>query len=194
MADLGFEAIGMQIWRQYWPAFFAGAVVEVWLVLSIRRARRFSFNRTVSAVALAVGFAAALWVQAFLATALAYQTLGEQPRVSAWQDLQAQVWRSWPPGLALAAVLLALLRHPRSGVVVATLVVLAGALVSWMTAMWLFVTHHHDLVFRVLVLPGGLGVVAAVMGVLASTALWMAIGRWIWREGRRRPAARMAAG
>lgn len=194
MADLDFQAIGMQTWRQYWPAFFAGALIEVWLVLRIRRARRFSFTRTVSAVALALGLAAALWVQAFLATALAYQTLGEQPRVSAWHELQAQAWRSWPPGLALGAVLVALARRPRSGAVVAGLVVLAGVLVGWMTAMWLFVTHHHDAVFAILVLPGGLGVVAAVMGVLVSMALWMAIGRWIWREGRRRPAARMAAG
>jgi hypothetical protein len=55
-----------------------------------------------------------------------------------------------------------------------------------MAAMWLFTTIHARLVFRLLVVAGGLGVVASVAGFTTATAVWMAIGRWIWRQGRRR--------
>jgi hypothetical protein len=86
----------------------------------------------------------------------------------------------------LGAVVLVLVMRPRSDRVVTGLVVAAGVLVSWIVAMWLFTTNHQQTVFRLLVLPGGLAALASLMGFGAATALWMAIGRWIWKQGRRR--------
>jgi hypothetical protein len=31
-----------------------------------------------------------------------------------------------------------------------------------------------------------LGVVASLVGFTAATGIWMAIGRWVWKQGRRR--------
>lgn len=52
--------------------------------------------------------------------------------------------------------------------------------------MWLNAANHHEAVFRLLLLPGGAGVVASLIGFSTATARWMAIGRWIWKQGRRR--------
>ena len=186
MSDLSFTAIGLETLRQYWPVFAVSAVIEVWLVTRIRRAQRFPVRWIVPVALVAVGLAAALWVESFLTTQLLYQTVGEGARVDPWADLRAHVRRSLPLLAALGVVLFGLARRPRSESVIAGLVAAAGVLVSWTAAMWLFLTNHQPAVFTLLVLPGGLGVVASVIGTMASLALWMAIGRWIWKEGRRR--------
>jgi hypothetical protein len=85
----------------------------------------------------------------------------------------------------LAGVLFGLAR-PRPDAVVTAIVAAAGVLVSWIVAMWLFTTNHLEAVFRVMVLPGGLGIVASLVGFTAATGVWMAIGRWVWKQGRRR--------
>jgi hypothetical protein len=116
-----------------------------------------------------------------------YQTVGEGARVNPWEEMYAHVARSLPLLAALVVVLLGLVAHPRSDIAMAACVAAAGVLASWNVAMWLFTTNHQVAVFQLLVLPGGLGVVASLLGFTAATATWMAIGRWIWREGRRRP-------
>jgi hypothetical protein len=108
---------------------------------------------------------------------LTYETVGEAARVNAWEQLRSHVSRSWPLLAALGAVLLGLAR-PRADAAVVGMVAAAGVLVSWIVAMWLFTTNHLEAVFRVMVLPGGLGVVASLVGFTAATAIWMAIGRW----------------
>ena len=184
--DLSFHAIGGETLRQSWPVFTAAAALEVWLVRRIRRSRRYPFEAVVFAGGPAAALAAALWGQSFVAAQLVYDSVGEGVRVNVWEDLQLHLWRSWPLLAALGAVLAGLVSHPRSDHVVAALVATAGVLVSWTAAIWLFVNSHHEVVHRVLLLPGGLGVVASMLGVLTSLALWMAIGRWIWRRRHRR--------
>ncbi|WP_410961824.1 hypothetical protein, partial [Salmonella sp. SAL4359] len=90
---------------------------------------------------------------------------------------------AWPFLAPLGVVLLVLVKRPRSDAAVAALVATAGVLVSWIAAMWLYTTNHHPFVFQLLVLPGGLGVLASLIGFSTATALWMAIGRWIWKQG-----------
>jgi hypothetical protein len=170
----------------YWPVFVAAGVVEVWLVIRVRRWGRFPFPRVMFAIVLGALLAAGLWAESFLATRLAYQTLSENVRVDAWDELRGHVARSWPLLVPLAMVLLGLVMRPRSLAAVAALVVAAGVLASWIVAMWLFTTTHSPTLFQLLVLPGGLGIVASLVGFTAATAIWMAIGRWIWKEGRRR--------
>jgi hypothetical protein len=174
----------------YWPAFVAAGVVEVWLVIRIRRWGRFPFPWVMFTIVLGALLTAGLWAESFLATRLAYQTLSENARVDAWGELRGHVARSWPLLVPLAMVLLGLVMRPRSLAAVAALVVAAGVLASWIVAMWLFSTTHSPTLFQLLVLPGGLGIVASLVGFTAATAIWMAIGRWIWREGRRRTTSR----
>ena len=190
--DLTFRVIGADTLGEYWPVFVAGAVVEVWLVTRIRRWGRFPLEWVLFTLMLGACLWAGLWAESFLATRFAYQTVGEGSRVDAWAELRWHVARSWPLLAPLAIVLLGLVMRPRFHAVVAALVAAAGVLVSWIVAMWLFTTNHHPAMFQLLVLPGGLGVLAALVGFTAATAIWMAIGRWIWKEGRRRrgpPAA-----
>jgi hypothetical protein len=186
MPDLGFQAIGMETLRQYWPVFAAGAAIEIWLIRRVRCSQRFPVRWIASAAIVAAGLAVALWVESFLITQMLYQTVGDGARTSPWEDVQGHIRRSAPPLAGLAIVLVGLVCHPRSAAAIAGLVTAAGLLLSWMVAMWLFVTNHQPVVFRLLVVPGGLGALASVVGFAAATAIWMAIGRWIWREGRRR--------
>jgi hypothetical protein len=186
MPDLSLDAIGMETLRQYWPVFAAAAAIDVWLIRRIRRSQRFSVRWIASAAIVAAGLAMALWVESFLITQLLYQTVGDGAPTSPWEDLQGHVRRSVPLLAGLGVVLLGLVYHPRSEAAIAGLVTTAGLLLSWMVAMWLFATNHQPVVFSLLVMPGGLGALASVVGFAAATAIWMAIGRWIWREGRRR--------
>jgi hypothetical protein len=172
---------------EYWPVFAAGALVELWIVVTrMRHARPFPPEWAVTSAIAAVSIGMALWVEPFLATRLVNETVGDGAHATAWNDVQAHLQRSWPLAAALVVVVLALVSHPRSTALVAFLVATAGVLASWMAAMWLFTTIHARLVFRLLVVAGGLGVVASVAGFTTATAVWMAIGRWIWRQGRRR--------
>jgi hypothetical protein len=191
LLDAGFQAVGTDTMRQYWPIFAAGAVFEVWLVRRIRRSRRYPARWIALAAILTACGLAALWVESFLATQLLYQTVGEGARVNPWEELRAHVARSLPLIAALGVVLLGIVAHPRSDIAMAAWVAAAGVLASWNVAMWLFTTNHQVAVFRLLVLPGGLGVVASLLGFTAATALWMAIARWLWGEGRRRRGTRV---
>jgi len=173
----------------YLPVFLAAGVVEVWLVIRIRRWGRFPFPWVMFAVILGALLTAGLWAESFLATQFAYQTLSDNARVDPWDELRRHVARSWPLIVPLAMVLLGLVMRPRSLAAVAALVAAAGVLASWIVAMWLFTTTHSPTLFQLLVLPGGLGIVASLVGFTAATAIWMAIGRWIWKEGRRRRSA-----
>jgi hypothetical protein len=190
--DLSFRAIGVETMRQYWPVFAAGALVELWVVRArLRRVRPFPPIWVAAPAVAAALMAVGLWVESFLATRFVYQTIGEGARVNFWEELQLHYWRSRPLLAVLAVALLGLVRRPRSEAVVAALVVAAGISISWMAAMWLYTNTHSPIVFRVLVRRGGLGVVASLAGFTTATALWVAIGRWIWRQGRRpRPARR----
>jgi hypothetical protein len=170
----------------YWPVFVAAGVVEVWLVIRVRRWKRFPFPWVMFAIVLGALLAAGLWADSFLATRLAYQQLGENARVDVWDELRGHIARSSPLLVPLAMVLLGLVLRPRSLAGVAALVVAAGVLASWIVATWLFTTTHSPTLFQLLVLPGGLGIVASLVGFTTATAIWMAIGRWIWKEGRRR--------
>jgi hypothetical protein len=185
VADLTFQAIGLETLREYWPAFVAGAAAEVWLVRRIRRRRRFPLAWVVFAAIVPMCLSALLWLESFLATQFLYQTVGDGRRVETWNELKWHAFRSGPLLAPLGAVLLGLVLRPRSEAVVAALVALAGLLVSWLVAMWLFTTNHQQAIFQLLVLPGGIGAVAALVGFSTATAIWMGIGRWIWREGRR---------
>jgi len=187
VADLTFQAVATDTMRQYWPIFAAGAAIEVWLVRRVRRSGRYRAWWIALAAIVTAWVSAALWVEAFLAAQLVYQTVGEGATFDVWQELGWHFARTRPLLAPLGVVLLALVTHPRSDAVVGALVAVAGVLASWIVAMWLFTTNHQVAVFQLLVLPGGLGVVASLLGFTAATAIWMAIGRWIWREGRRRP-------
>ena len=182
----------MRTMGEYWPVFVAGALVELWIVHKrMRRSRPFPPEWALTSAVAAALMGAALWVEPFLATQLAYQTVGEGARATPMSDLWAHIQRAWPLVAGVALALLALVAHPRSVAVVAVLVASAGVLVSWMAAMWLFATNHSAIAFQILIVPGGLGVVASLAGFTTATALWVAIGRWIWRQGRRpRPAPR----
>ena len=184
-SDLGFQTVAIATMSEYWPVFAAGAAVEMWLVRRIQRSRRFRVQWIASAAIAAALLSATLWAESFLVTQLTYQTVGEGARASAWAQLQSHVSRSWPLLAALGAVLLGLGRT-RADVLVTGIVAAAGVLVSWIVAMWLFTTNHLEAVFRLMVLPGGLGVVASLVGFTTATAIWMAIGRWVWKQGRRR--------
>jgi hypothetical protein len=186
VADLGFQAIGTDTMREYWPVFAAAATLEFWLVRRIRRSHRFPVRWIASAAIATVLLAVLSWAESYLATQLIYQTVGEGARVNFWQELRWHFSRSWPLIPALGVVVAGLVARPRSETVMAALVAAAGVLASWIAAMWLFTTSHQEAVFQLLVLPGGLGVVASLIGFPAATALWMAIARWIWGEGRRR--------
>lgn len=171
---------------EYWPVFAAGALVELWIVIKwMRRVRPFPLEWVLISVVAAVSMAVALWFEPFLATRLANETIGEGAHATMSSDLLAHVRRAWPFVVALLSLVLALAAHPRSNLLAAVLVAAVGVLASWMAAMWLFTTIHSPLVFRMLVVAGGLGVVASIAGFTTATALWMAIGRWIWRLGRR---------
>jgi hypothetical protein len=184
--DLTFRGIGAEMMSLYWPVFAAGAALEVWLVRRIRRVGRFPAYWIVSTLLATAGLSAALWAQGFIAVQLAYQTVGEGARVNVLQELGWHFARTRPLLAPLGVVLLVLVMRPRSDRVVTGLVVAAGVIVSWIVAMWLFTGTHQPLVLGLLVLPGALGVVASLIGFSAATALWMAIGRWIWKQGRRR--------
>lgn len=187
MTDVSFPAIGAETMRQCWPVFAAGAIVQTWLVMRSRRSRHFPVRWIAPAAIVSALLAALLGVESFLTTQLAYETVGEGARAQPWlANLEAQVARSWP--LAGVAVLwLALVREPRARRTVALLTAGIGILLSWTVAMWLFVTNHGPLVFGLLVLPGGLGVVASVVGFTAAGALWMATAKWLWRREYARP-------
>ena len=183
--DLAFQTVATATMGEYWPVFAAGAALEMWLVRRIQRSRRFRVQWIASAAIGATLLSAILWAESFLITQLTYQTVGEGARVNAWEQLRSHAWRSWPLAAALGAILLGLAR-PRADAAVAGMVAAAGVLVSWIVAMWLFTTNHLEAVFRVMVLPGGLGVVASLVGFTAALGIWMAIGRWVWKQGRRR--------
>ena len=176
-----------------WPTLAAGVLIQVWLVRRVRRTGRLRVSWIVSAALLAAGLSAVLWAQSFLATQLAYETVGEGARPNVWQELQRHMSQTWPFLAPLAAVLLALVKRPRSDAAITALVVVAGVLVSWIVGMWLNAANHHEAVFRLLLLPGGAGVVASLIGFSTATALWMAIGRWIWKQGRRRRSRGMTS-
>ena len=169
-----------------WPTLAAGVLIQVWLVRRVRRTGRFRVPWIVSAALLAAGLSAALWAQSFLSTQLTYQTVGEGARANMREELQRHLSQAWPFLVPLGAVLLALVKRPRSNAAITALVAAAGVLVSWIVGMWLNAANHHEAVFRLLLLPGGAGVVASMIGFSTATALWMAIGRWIWKQGRRR--------
>ena len=188
VADFSFRTIGAETIGLCWPALVAGAAIEVWVVRRIRRSGRFRVSWIVSLAALMVVLVATLWSESFLAAQLAYQTVGEGATFDVWQEFEGHWMRTWPLLVPLGIVILALATHPRSDVVMGGLVAALGVLASWIAAMWLFTTNHQPGLFRVLVTLNGLGVgvVAALVGFTAATAIWMAIGRWIWKEGRRR--------
>lgn len=185
MTRFSLDAIALRTLVEYWPLFAAAALAEAWLVITrLRRSRPFPAVWALTSAVAAVLMAVALWVEPFLATELANGTIdGSHADISS--DLLAHVQRSWPLLAGLVFVVSALVVHPRSNALVAVLVAAAGFLASWMAAMWLFTTIHAPFVFRLLVGAGGLGVVASIAGFTAATALWMAIGRWVWRQGRR---------
>jgi hypothetical protein len=166
-------------------ALAAGVAVQLWIVWTLRRirerrGRRFPL-RWIAWTGIGVTcLALALCTESFLATTRAYQSLSSESD-QLWSDLLGQLRWMWQPLAGVCIALLGLARHPRSFAVTAGLVVVAGVLVSVMMAAWLFVTNHDGLVFRILVLPGGLGLVAGVVGFGAATTLWMAIARWVWR-------------
>ncbi len=183
--DPGFQRIAMATMSEYWPVFAAAAAIDVWVVRRIQRSRRFRVPWIAGALIVASLLSVILWAESFLATQVTYQTVGEGARGDAWAQLRSHVARSWPLLAALAAVLLGL-RRPRADAAVIGLVAAAGVLASWFVAMWLFTTNHAEAMFRVMVLPGGLGLVASLVGFTAATGTWMAIGRWVWKQGRRR--------
>jgi hypothetical protein len=185
LIDLSFRAIGMDTLREYWPVFVAGAVVEVWVMRRIRRWGRFPFQWVVLTAMVPVLLSAVLWGESYLARQSILATIGETG-ISPWEELGWHLERSQPLLAPLAIVLLGLVKRPRSEALVSALVSAAGALASWIVAMWLYTTDHEPAVVRLLILPGVLGMVAALVGFPAATAVWMAIGRWVWREGRRR--------
>ena len=184
-SDLGFQAVATATMSEYWPVFAAGAAIEIWVVRRIQRSRRFRVSWIAGAAIAAALLSAVLWAESFLVTQLAYETVGEGARVNAWEQWRSHFSRSWPLLGALGVVLLGLARARADGLVTG-MVAAAGVLVSWLVAMWLFTTNHQEAVFRVMVLPGGLGVVASLVGFTAAAAAWMAIGRWVWKQGRRR--------
>jgi hypothetical protein len=186
MVDGGFGSVGIDTLSQQWPVFAAVAAFEAWLVRRIRRSRRFPVQWIAAAALAAACLAAVLWFESLLATRLASQTIAEGLPARPWTDLLAHVQRSWPLLAGVGVAVLGLVWHPRSEAAMTGLVAAAGVLVSWNVTMWLFVTHHGAAMFHLRILPGGLGVVASLVGVPASLALWMAVGRWIWGEGRRR--------
>ena len=174
----------------YWPVFAAGAVIEMWLVRRIRRSGRFRVAWIASISVIGAVLVAVLWMESFLAAQFAYQTVGEGATFSAWQELESHVMRTRPLLAPLAVVLLALLTYPRSDAVMGGLVAALGVLASWIVAMWLFTTNHQPGLFQALVSLSGLGVLASLIGFGSATALWMAISRWWWKEGRRRRRSR----
>jgi hypothetical protein len=181
------DAIALRTLVDYWPVFAAGALAEAWLVIKrMRRSRPFPPVWALTTAIAAAAMAVTLWVEPFLATQLVNETIGEGAHAEISSELLAHVQRSWPPAVGLLFVVLALVARPRSSALVAVLVPAAGFLASWIAAMWLFTTIHSPFVFRLLVVRGGLAVVASMAGFTTATALWMAIGRWIWRQGRRR--------
>jgi hypothetical protein len=186
MTDVSFSTIGAETMRQYWPIFLAGAVVQGWLVLYGRRSRHFPVRWIAPTAIVAALLAALLGMESFLHTQLAYQTVGEGARADFSRELDAHLSRSWPPLAGVAVLLGALARQPRSRPTTAFLTAGTGVLLSWTVAMWLFVTNHGPLVFRVLVLPGGLGIVASVVGFAAASAAWMATARYVWLRERSR--------
>lgn len=169
----------------YWPVFAVGAAIEVWLVRRIRRSGRFRVAWIASSVVAAV-LVAVLWAESFLAAQFAYQTVGEGATFDVSQELAGHYLRTRPLLAPLGVVLLAVLTHPRSDAVMGGLVAAFGVLVSWIVTMWLFTTSHQPGLFQVLVNLSGLGLLASFIGFGSATALWMAISRWWWKEGRRR--------
>ena len=187
MTGFSLDAIALRTLVDYWPVLAAGALAEAWLVIKrMRRSRPFPAVWALASAVAAVAMAVTLWVEPFLATELFNGTLGERSPVDISSELLAHFQRSWPLAAGLASVVMALVAHPRSNALAAVLVAAAGFFASWMAAMWLFTTIHSPFVFQLLVAAGGLGVVASIAGFTTATALWMAIGRWIWRQGRRR--------
>ena len=185
LIDLTFRAIGAETLREYWPVFLAGAVAQVWLVRRIRRWGRFPLEWVVFAAAAPTVVLVGFWGESFVAGRAIAATIGETG-VGEWEELGWHFARSRPLLAPLAVVLLALSLRPRSETVVAGLVTAAGVLVSWVVAMWLYTRPHSPEVVGVFVRAGSLGVVATFIGVTTATAVWMAIGRWIWKQGRRR--------
>ena len=186
MTRFSLDATALRTLVDYWPVFAAGALAQGWLVITrMRRSRPFPPVWALTSAVAAVLTAVALWVEPFLATQLVNETVVENSHADVSSDMLAHFQRSWPLAAGLVSVVLALVAHPRSSALAAVLVAAAGFLASWMAAMWLFTTIHSPLVFRLLVVAGGLGVVASIAGFATATAVWMAIGRWIWRQGRR---------
>ena len=175
-----------EIQRQACLVFAAGAAIQVWVVwrlrgIRLRRARRFPLRWVAWTGSVVVCAAVWLWTESFLVTTQAYQTLSFPDTSDLWGDMLGHLRWMWQPFAGVCLALLGLAWHPRSLAATAGLVAAAGVLMSVMVATWLFATNHEGLVFRILVLPGGLGLVAAFVGFGAATTLWMAIGRWIWR-------------
>lgn len=166
--------------------FAAVAVVQVWLVWKLRRVRerrgrRFPLRWIVWTGSTVASVAVVLATESFLTTTQAFETLSYASTLDFWSDTVGHLLWMWQPTVGLCVVALGLAWHPRSLVATAGLVVAAGVLASLMVATWLFVTTHDGLVFTMLVLPGGLGLVSAFVGFGAATTLWLAISRWIWR-------------
>lgn len=175
-----------EIQNQSVLAFAAGAAIQLWVVWKLRRirarrGRRFPL-RWIAWTGFAVGgLTVALWTESFLATTRAYQTLSSIATEDLWSEVLGHLRWMWQPLAGACVALIGLAWHPRSFAVTAGLVVVAGVLLSVVVGAWLFATNHDGLMFRILVVPGGLGVVAALVGFGTATTLWMAIGRWIWR-------------
>lgn len=182
IVDHGFGAIGKETIELCWPVFAAAAATGVWLLGKVMRRWRRIPRAWIGIASLAlVAMAASLWMESFLAARLVYETAGEGAQMHPWQDLEGHYWRSRPLLVMLAVVLLPLAGHPRSVRLRAGLVATAGVLASWIVAMWLYVSSHQPIVFRFLVVPGGLAIVASLVGFTAATLLWMVIARWAWR-------------
>jgi hypothetical protein len=186
--DLSFQATAAQTLAECWLVFAAAAAATARLARRIRRSRRYALEGIVASIIVSAGIATALWTESLQATRLVYESAGEGVRVRPWADVQQHLARTWPLFAGLGVVLLGLISHPRSERAVLALVAAAGVLASWIVAMWLWATSHHQVLTGVLILPGGLGLVASVVGFPVAVALWMAIGRWIWRRHRPRRA------
>jgi hypothetical protein len=176
-----------EIQSQCGLVFAGAAAIQMWVVWTLRRirerrGRRFPRRWIVWTGSVVTCAAVALWTESFLVTTRAYESLSAIDTLNLWSGMLGHVRWMWQPFCGLCIALLGLAWHPRSYAATAGLVAAAGLLASLMVAAWLFATNHEGLVFRILVLPGGLGLVAAFVGFGAATTLWMAIGRWLWRS------------
>ena len=170
--DFSFRAIGMEVLGREWPAIAGGAAIQVYVAQRVYRSSQYSVRWIAVSAGMALVGVVAFGVESTLSAERLFENIGEGVHVRMGDELSLRWHMTWPALLGFGVTQLAVPACRSEGAFIAVAAA-AGVLASWVIAIWLFTTNHYDLLLRVFLMPGGVGIVASVLGFTASSALWM---------------------